>query len=369
MGLFDVIQDWRERRQTLKELRSIKREAAPYEVFEKKRLLELMEEAAIREQPELAVQTWQQLATLDRDLAITSDRAISTLIGFGLYDMAEEAITAAMQRFPHSCQSAEHHAIVAKYRGDLELAAERWAYVRAHFPETLRGYIDGGDCLKWLGRTDEADALLAKAVARAPEDYLAAAHYAGVAEHKKDWPAALERWAYVREHFGNATGWIQSAACLREMGRDPDAEQLLFKADGLFAGNPAILTELAWIARRRKDWPEALLRWHRVREAFPRAIMGYLGAAGTYQDMGKPDQADAILESGVKRSADEPDPDLLVEYARFAHGQGQWEVAIRRWARLRELFPQRPEGYDGGVAALRAVGREEEASHVLASRA
>ena len=366
MGLFDAVRDWRERRQALKELKEIKRQAEPYEIFEKRRLLDLMEEAAIREQPELAVQTWQQLAILDRDLAITSDRAISTLIGLGMFDIAEEAIASALQRFPNARQSAEHHAILAKYRGDLELAAERWAYVRARFPDSLRGYVDGGDCLKWLGRTDEADALLAAAVARAPEEYLPAAHYAGVAEHKKDWPAALERWAHVREHFGNATGWVQSAACLREMGRDPEAEHLLLKADILFGGNLAILTELAWIAQRSRNWPEALLRWHRVREAFPRAIMGYLGPAATYREMGSPDEADALLESGVKRNDD--DPDLLVEYARSAHGRGQWDEAIRRWAMMRDLYPERAEGYDGGAAALRAVGREEDASLILAGK-
>lgn len=367
MGLFDAVRDWRERRQVMKELRSIKRDEAPYEFFEKGRLLNLMEEAAIREDPAFAARTWQQLATLDRDVAITSGRAINVLIGLGLLDMAEEAITAAMVRFPFSATSAEHYATVAKYRGDLEQAAIRWGHVRERFPDSLRGYVDGGDCLKWLGRTDEADALLAAAVARAPDEYLAAAHYAGVAEHVKDWKTALHRWTLVRERFGNPIGWVQSAACLREMGRDPEAEQLLFKADGLFAGNLAILTELAWIARRRKDWPETLERWHRVREAFPRAIMGYLGAMGTYQDMGKPVEADSILESGVKRNED--DPDIYVEYARFAHGRGDWDEALRRWETMRERFPERAEGYDGAAAALKAVGRDDEASRVLASRA
>ncbi len=364
MGVFDAVRDWRQRREAMRELRSIKRQEAPYEDFEKRRLLELMEQAAIREDPAFAARTWQQLADLDRDVAITSDRAISALIGLGLFDMAETAITAAIARFPFLASSAEHYAILARYRGDLEQAAIRWEQARQRFPDSLKAYVEGGDCLKWLGRTQEADALLAAAVAKAPDEYQPAAYYAGVAEHVKDWETALQRWTYVRERFGNPAGWVQSAACLREMGRDPEAEQILFQADTLFAGNLSVLTELGWIARRRQDWPEALLRWHRVREAFPRAIMGYLGASGTYQDMGNLAEADAILLSGVERNED--DADLYVEYARFAHNRGDWEEALRRWETIRQRFPDRPEGYDAAAAALNAMGRDQEASRVLA---
>ena len=39
---------------------------------------------------------------------------------------------------------------------------------------------------------------------------------------------------------------------------------------------------------------------------------------------------------------------------------------MRRWDTLRERFPERAEGYDGAAAVLKALGRDDEASRVLA---
>jgi tetratricopeptide (TPR) repeat protein len=366
MGLFDSFREWRDRRKAFAELRWIKIGEEPYEHFERQRLIELMQEAAIREDGALAASSWEQLNILNRDVAITSTKVLSVLIGMSLFDLAERAITAGMARFPALPEPAEHYAILAKYQGDLEQAAIRWADVRRRFPHRLSGYTNGGECLMWLGRTDEAEALLATAIAMEPEDYHTAAQYAFIAEHAKNWEKALERWTHACENFGRPIPWIQSAGCLREMGRDPEAEALLQKADRLFGGNLAILTELAWIAGRRQDWQEALLRWQRVRDAFPRAVIGYLGAVRVYQGMGTPAEAEALLAGGMARNEDEAD--LYVEYARLAHNRADWNEAIQRWTAIRERFPDRAEGYDGTAAALKAAGRDAEAAAVLASR-
>ncbi len=361
MGLLDTFQDWLDRRRAMKEIREIKRDAKPYELLEKSRLLQTMREAGIQENPELAWRAWQQLNVMDRDMAISSETALNVLIGLKLYDLAEEISAAAVQRFPTSPEVAEHYAKAAQFRGDLEAAAQRWEQVRRRFPTRLQPYVHGGSCLKWLDRTDEADQLLAAAVAMEPEDLFCSMEFASVAEHVKNWDKALIRWTYVREHFHKPIGWIQSAACLRELGRDSEAAELLTRARFLFEGEPAILNELGHIALRRRDWSEALRFWEILRDAFPRNSMGYFGAAWTYRDMGEHDKADEIIESGLNRV--EADTGLYIEYARLAHNRGKWDEAIRRWNLIQQRFPERAEGYDGASAALASSSRSNEAAH------
>lgn len=366
MNIFGTIRNWRDRRVALKELQGIQREEEPYSAFETQRLLDLLQEAVTREDPAFGIRCWNQLNVLNRDVATTSGRAIDPLIGLGLHDMAEQASRSGMEKFPADAVAAENFANAAQHRGDLEEAVTRWARVRQKFPDRLRGYRQGGECLRWLNRTDEADTLLAEAVSKYPQDYDTAAAYAGAAEHAGKWEEALTRWTRARSAFANAIPWVQSAVCLQRLFRHTEAEELLLKASTLYVGNQSILTNLAGLARHRRDWPEALRRWALVRDLFPRATMGYLGAAWTYEDMGMIVEADAMMTDGIDRN--EEDAGLAIEYARAAHARADWEEAIRRWAIVRERFPNRHEGYDGGAAALRGIGRVDEAEQIATSR-
>ena len=358
MGILDAFRNWRDRRQVMAELKEIRQEEAPYKELEKGRLLGLMVEATLREDPALAANTGQRLYIVDRDLAITSPRAISILIGMKLHELAEQAIAEAIERFPMAPGPFEHRASLAQNQNNMERAAECWAEVRKRFPNRMAGYSGGGECLMWLGRLDEADALLTIAFNRDPEDFEIALKYAAIAEFAKKWETALERWDYCREHFAKPIPWINAAKCLFELNRPLEAEQILLKADTLFQANLSILSDLAWCAIKRGDTAEALVRWALVRDAYPRAVIGYTGAVQIYLGMGKTEEADQLMRAGVERNIDEAE--LLVEYGRLAHNRGDWDTAIERWTMLTERFPDRPEGPAALAAALHAAGRDQE---------
>ncbi len=357
MGILDALRNWRERRQAMAELKEIRQEEAPYKELEKGRLLGLMVEASVREDPAMAAATWQRLYIVDRDLAITSPRAISILIGMKLQDLAEQAIAEAIERFPMAPGPFENRATLAQNQNNMERAAECWAEVRKRFPDRTAGYSMGGECLMWLGRLDEADALLAVAFNREPDDFEIARKYAYIAEYAKKWEQALEHWNYCREHFAKPYPWIAAAKCLFELDRPFDAEQLLLKAETQFQANLNILSDLAWCAMKRGDTAEALVRWTLVRDAYPREAIGYTGAVQVYLSMGKTDEADEMMRTGIERNDD--DAELLVEYGRLAHNRGDWDAAIERWTVLTERFPDRPEGPAALAAALHAAGRDQ----------
>jgi hypothetical protein len=131
----------------------------------------------------------------------------------------------------------------------------------------------------------------------------------------------------------------------------------------LRASEAAALIEAARAAQRRGDRQEALRCWAVLQQRFPDEPMGYAGAATAHRDAGEFDQADALLNRAQARFPDVPW--LFVEYAWVAHIRRDWPEAASRWEMVRVRLPDAPVGYAQGAAALRELGRLEEAQALL----
>ena len=84
-------------------------------------------------------------------------------------DAAERIIEEAIEALPEKGGPLLDHAATANRRRDWGVAVERWARLRARFPQELSGYTGAALALRELRQFDAADALLDKAMRRFPQ--------------------------------------------------------------------------------------------------------------------------------------------------------------------------------------------------------
>jgi tetratricopeptide (TPR) repeat protein len=111
-----------------------------------------------------------------------------------------------------------------------------------------------------------------------------------------------------------------------------------------------------------RNFDSALLCWEKVRLRFPEEPAGYSGAAMLLRDMQRLDEAETVLSEAFDKAPD--DQSTAVAHAWVAHSRGDLVEAERRWALVREEYPNVFDGYFGGGAMLVALRRFDEAEAV-----
>ena len=284
----------------------------------------------------------------------------------GRGDEADRVLQQAQQRFKDHFGFWLQRAWLAHESRDFAAAGERWAEMREIFPDHPAGYSGGAVSLRDGGRLDEAEALIADGAERFPQDAGLAMEYGRAALARGDFTAAAGRWAEVLEQFPDQAGsYLGLATALRELGRLDEAEDHLREAMRRFPDDAGPVIDFAWIAQIRHDWAEAVQRWDEVRRRLPDRPGPYLRGAGGLRFLRRFDEADALLAEAVKRLPGEPQ--ALLDYARLAQERNDLPEAVRRWEQVRGAFPDNPEGYSGGAAALSALRRDQEAEELLAA--
>ena len=362
-ALIERFHEWRDRRSAFRELRIQKSIDAPYEGFEVGTILNRVKTGAFREHVPDTLAAWNELRARAPDLAITSASAIRALMHIKQYELVETALTEAQEKFSGSETLMALYAELAQRQGRWEDANARWTALRQSFPGFGGAYTFGGMALSQLGRYDEASKLLENWVHRRPDDIVGATEYARVAELQGDLNTAAERWRRMQQHIHDVQGWIGEAKALAALGREEDAIKVLESARWRFQGSARPMVEMTLLAQAHCSPEEALLQWARVREHFPAAPDGYTHPACLLRSLDRIEEAEAILQRYVDRDLGESEP--VVEFARFAHGR-DWPEACRRWAIVRERFPDRKEGFTWGADALDAAGDHEQAAAIRA---
>ena len=151
-------------------------------------------------------------------------RALSEL---GRDDAAEAWLEQKSRQFPGDLEIAVARSQLARRRGDLATACQRWAIVRATHPYLLAGWYEGAHCLAAAERHTEADAVMRSAIERFPDQMWPLEHLARLAHDRRDWNEAALRWEALRRRFPEAAvGYAAGAAALTAAGRDHEAANL-----------------------------------------------------------------------------------------------------------------------------------------------
>jgi tetratricopeptide (TPR) repeat protein len=116
------------------------------------------------------------------DLAISSESVIQSLLKVGKHDLAKSVIEEGLRKYPNLRPLLQMHGVIAQYQRDWPEMARRFELMRRKFPDEVWGYVLGGVALRQLGQFNEADKLLARAIAMDPLFPHAAFEYARLAE-------------------------------------------------------------------------------------------------------------------------------------------------------------------------------------------
>jgi tetratricopeptide (TPR) repeat protein len=255
---------------------------------------------------------------------------------------AELVLETAIQHFPEEGRLRFEYAVAAAERADWAAAAERWEALRARFPEQPGGYIGGADALRAQGRIEEAEALLAEAVARFPDEPSTAVEHGWSANHRRDWPEAVRRWEAVRQRYGDeVAGYCGAAQALRQLHRFDEAEAVVAEAMQRLPASPEPYVEHAWMAQDTRNWLEAARRWERVRERQPDHVAAYAIAGVALAQAGRLDAAEALVAEARQRFPDNPLP--FAAAARVAEAGLRWPDAAERWREAQQRFPAEAE--------------------------
>ncbi|MCW3476187.1 tetratricopeptide repeat protein [Limobrevibacterium gyesilva] len=119
----------------------------------------------------------------------------------------------------------------------------------------------------------------------------------------------------------------------------------------------------AEFATAASNWDEAHQRWSVVRRRFPKDPRGYIVGARVLRELGRPDEAEAVLARARRHVR--PTAEIDIAFAAAAHGRQAWKEAARRWAVVRRRHPKHKAGYLQGAAALRQIGKAAEADALV----
>ncbi len=116
---------------------------------------------------------------------------------------------------------------IAQDAGDLAEASRRLEIMRKRFPYDVGAFVHSLHFLRDQKLWPEADAVASLATERFPKEEWPRIEYASLAEVRKEWDLATERWRGLREAFpDHRPGWQREAACLDAAGRHAEAEAL-----------------------------------------------------------------------------------------------------------------------------------------------
>jgi tetratricopeptide (TPR) repeat protein len=281
---------------------------------------------------------------------------LQLLLKLGAFDEADAMMKEGRKRYPGFEHFSKGYVQVAQQRGDPEEALRRCAVVRKKFPRLADGYTVAAECLTGLGRHDEAEAMIERAVRRVPSGLDLLVAYARQAERRLDWEEALRRWETVRAQFDHIYSHNGIAHCLRRIGRLDDAEKAAAETCKRFPEKPWAYATLADIAAARGDLDEAVRRWDTARRRCPSFAHAYKAGAAAERRAGRADKADSMLSLGVTMIR--WDLDLHLQYAQSAHRRGDWAAAVERWALVRERFPDCDEARERAAEALAAAEQQ-----------
>ena len=214
-----------------------------------------------------------------------------------------------------------------------------------------------------LERYDEAEVLLRSNCAKYPANPIFAVGLARLAITRGNNEIAVARAAAIRRSFPFLTeGYAIGLMALRNLQRLEEAQRLVEHGMRRFPEEVTMFIEFARLTATQNQWDQALLGWDAVRARFDHAS-GYLGASDVLIQLGRVDEAEAILIAGRVRFPTEWL--FLRSLALCAEQRGDPPAAAARWRELATRFPLEVRACQHSAAALIALGAADDAELVL----
>lgn len=142
-----------------------------------------------------------------------------------------------------------------------------------------------------------------------------------------------------------------------------EADNVLRLGVGRFPDNPGLLIDYMKRAEDAGDWEEAYKRCCLAQACSERTPFLFARASLYLRKQRRYDDADEVLKEG--QLSFPSDLAMYVDHARIAEEKADWMEAVARYEVVREHFPNSWYGFGRGAAALRQIGRLDEAEALL----
>ncbi len=180
------------------------------------------------------------------------------------------------------------------------------------------------------------------------------------ARQREDWLTSLNHWALFHALYPDrAEGYLHVGDALWRLRHFGAADDILLRGIARFPGNEDIVLNYAWASADRRSWAEAEKRFLAALERFPSSITGRFGAAMARRELGRLEEAEAVLLDAAPEDIDPASQHLL---AALATALGKFDTAVERWQALLARQPDDPEAHIGFIGCLRAAGLAAEAN-------
>jgi tetratricopeptide (TPR) repeat protein len=130
----------------------------------------------------------------------------------------------------------------------------------------------------------------------------------------------------------------------------------------LYPNSPTPFVCLIHLKLKEGKLDEGLKDIQVIKKRFPRNVIVALLEVHILKRLGQTADAEAALRSAVARFPN--DLRTAIALGEVAMENGDWPEAVRRWALVRERFPELCEGYEHGATALARCGNLPEAKRV-----
>jgi tetratricopeptide (TPR) repeat protein len=149
-------------------------------------------------------------------------------------------------------------------------AAELWNAIRTDFPDQCSHWLKAGEAHREAGLFEDAERILAEAVAKFPDERRVAIEYAVLADFRNDYRDALERWQQVRMAFPDAQeGHLGAAQVLLRLERLDEADDVLAAGLERLPTSQALWLEFVRLPMSQRNYSEAARRWYRFAKTKP----------------------------------------------------------------------------------------------------
>jgi tetratricopeptide (TPR) repeat protein len=214
----------------------------------------------------------------------------------------------------------------------------------------------------------QSETEIQKAIALFPNQPEPLVRHVVMAFDKGDMEEAARRAEALRKRFPrNPVGFKIGANALIQLGKRAEAEALITEALRKMGKIEPLLTCQAYLAQQASNTALAAERFDEICRLFPDLKEGYVGGALVKAEMGRHDEAEALLKCAVEKPLKDVAGHTMIRYARYAHHREDWNEAIRRWKLMCERMPFIIDGYLGQIEALRCSGNLAQAARLLES--
>jgi tetratricopeptide (TPR) repeat protein len=309
LSLVPPLNDWLERRRILREIERIADDEAVSLALDDNNLINLAEMALDLNDPALAVKHWRDALVRYPRFAKKDHKSLGILLRLNLVDEAEAIMRECMQLYPAEPFYAGGYAQIAEERDDYAEALKRWSDIRRQFPYWWKAHVHYAVALSRTGQSELAEKVLKAAIHHFPNEAIVYIDWARNAERMGNLEEALARWQTIWTKFKHAAADPNIGRVLEEMGRFEEAEAHMQEAKVRWPLTHEIRMTLARIALKRGDTEESLRRWAEVKNRFPLLRFGYEGELRLLRDLGRFDEAEAVIQQAKDRFPQETWPD------------------------------------------------------------